>query len=152
MSRKDELIDDLTDAMAQELAPVPGEVMSLADIDRAIEDLSKQFDLLMKETGGEENIMDNVGRFKEISGQLAALKERKRRILDLRAENDIMTRQIRGAVMVMESAPAEITEWNENIIHQLVDEVKVLDKDRILVRFKGGTEVEQSLNHQEAAA
>ena len=117
MSRKDELMDDLTDAMAQEPAPVPGEVMSLADIDRAIENLSKQFDLLMKETGGEEHIMDNVGRFKEISGQLAALKERKRRTLDLRAENDLMTRQLRRAAVVMESAPAEITEWNENIIH-----------------------------------
>ena len=152
MSRKDELIDDLTDAMAQELAPVPGEVMSLADIDRAIEGLSKQFDQLMQEIGEEENIMDNVDQFKEISGQLAALKERKRRILDLRAENDIMMRQLQRAAAVMNSTPAEITEWNENIIHQLVEEVKVLDKDRILVRFKGGTEVEQSLTCQEAAA
>ena len=126
--------------------------MSLADIDRAIEGLSKQFDQLMKETGGEENIMDNVGRFKEISDQLAALKERKRRILDLRAENDFMTRRLRRAAAVMNSTPAKITEWNENIIHQLVEEVKVLDKDRILVRFNGGAEVEQTLSGQEAAA
>ena len=146
------MMDGLTDAMAQELAPVPGEVMSLADIDRAIEDLSKQFDQLMKETGGEENILDNVGRFKKISGQLAALKERRRRILDLRSENDLMTRQLRRAAMVMESAPAEITEWNENIIHQLVEEVKVLDKDRLLVRFKGGTEVEQTLTYRQEEA
>ena len=54
--------------------------------------------------------------------------------------------------MVMESTPAEITEWNENIIHQLVEEVTVLDKDRLLVRFKGGAEVEQSLTCQEAVA
>jgi len=52
----------------------------------------------------------------------------------------------------MESAPAEITEWNENIVHQLVEEVKVLYKDRILVRFKGGAEGEQSLTCQDAAA
>ena len=42
--------------------------------------------------------------------------------------------------------------WDENIIHQLVEEVRVLDKDRILVRLKGGVEVEQALNSQEAAA
>ena len=150
MSRKGELISEIADAMAQELAPVPGEVMSLADIDRAIEELSKQFDLLMRET--DENIMDNVGRFKEISDQMAALKERRSRILGLRAENDHMTRRLRRAATVMEATPLEITEWDENIIHQLVEEVRVLDKDRILVRLKGGVEVEQALTSQEAAA
>lgn len=152
MGRKDELIDDVADAMAQEMAPAPGEVMSLADIDRAIEGLSTQFDQLMKETGGEENVMDHVGRFQEITNQLSALKERRRHILDLREENDHMTRQLRRAEMVMESTSAEVTEWSENIIHQLVEEVKVLDRNRLLVRFKGGIEVEQPLNVQAAAA
>lgn len=152
MGRKGELIDGIADAMAQEMAPAPGEVMSLADIDRTIEELSKQFDLLMKETGGEENIMDSVGRFKEITNQLSALKERRNHILSLRAENDHMTRQLQRAATVMENTPAAITKWKENIIHQLVEEVKVLDKDHLLVLFKGGAVVEQPMNIQEAAA
>lgn len=36
MSRKDVLADGVASEMAQELAPVPGEVMSLGDIERAI--------------------------------------------------------------------------------------------------------------------
>jgi len=152
MSRKDQLIGDLTDAMAQELAPIPGVVMSLADIDRAIEHLSRQFDQLMKETGGEENIMDNMEQFREISAQLAALKGRRAHILDLRAENDQMTRRLRHAASVMRAAPAEITEWNESLIHQLVEEVKVLSADRIRVRLRSGVEVEQELGMMEMIA
>lgn len=36
------LADQLVDAMEQELAPIPGESMSLGDIDRAVTELGKQ--------------------------------------------------------------------------------------------------------------
>lgn len=143
---------EVADAMAQELAPVPGEIMSLGDIERAIEGLSKQFDQLMSETGGEENLMDNMDRFKDITSQLAALKERRNRVLNLRAENDLAARRLQRAAAVMDATPAEITEWDENLMHQLLEEVKVLSADRLLVRFRNGLEVEQELGCVSAAA
>ena len=52
MSDHEALKAQLTDAMEQELAPIPGESMSLGDIDRAIAELGKQFDRLLLEASG----------------------------------------------------------------------------------------------------
>ena len=49
MSGRKVLADQLVDAMEQELAPIPGESMSLGDIDRAVTELGKQFDMLLAE-------------------------------------------------------------------------------------------------------
>ena len=47
----------------------------------------------------------------------------------------------------MEQASAEITEWDESLIRQLVDTVKVLSADRISVYLHGGIEIEQEMEH-----
>lgn len=54
----------------------------------------------------------------------------------------------------MEAAPAEVTEWKESIVHQLVEEIRVLSKDEIHVTFRNGTEITQSISVvcQEAAS
>lgn len=146
MSRKDELSSGVASEMIQELAPVPGEVLSLADIERAIGDLARRFDQLMDETDGEESIQRNLDQFREISEQLAALKERKAHVLGIQAENELMAKRLQRAAAVMEAAPAEVTEWNESIVHQLVEEVKVLSKDEIQITFKNGTVVTQTIS------
>ena len=48
MSRKDILLNDVASEMTQELAPVPGEVLSLGDIERASGNLARRFDHLMR--------------------------------------------------------------------------------------------------------
>ena len=154
MSRKDELSNGVVSEMIQELAPVPGEVLSLADIERAIADLARRFDQLMDETDGEESIQRNLDQFREISEQLAALKERRAHVLGVQAENELMAKRLQRAAAVMEAAPAEITEWNESIVHQLVEEVKVLSKDEIQVTFRNGITITQTIPaiRQEAAS
>ena len=154
MSRKDELSNGVVSEMIQELAPVPGEVLSLADIERAIGDLARRFDQLMDETDGEESIQRNLDHFREISEQLAALKERKAHVLGVQAENELMAKRLQRAAAIMEAAPAEVTEWNESIVHQLVEEVKVLSKDEIKVTFRNGITISQTIPtiRQEAAS
>lgn len=154
MSRKDELSNGVVSEMIQELAPVPGEALSLADIERAIGDLARRFDQLMDETDGEESIQRNLDQFREISEQLAALKERRAHVLGVQAENELMAKRLQRAAAVMEAAPAEVTEWNESIVHQLVEEVKVLSKDEIQVIFRNGVTISQVISaiRQEAAS
>lgn len=154
MSRKDELSNGVVSEMIQELAPVPGEVLSLADIERAIGDLAHRFDQLMDETDGEESIQRNLDQFREISEQLAALKERRAHALGVQAENELMAKRLQRAAAVMEAAPTEVTEWSESIVHQLVEEVKVLSKDEIRITFRNGITITQTIPavRQEAAS
>lgn len=38
-----------------------------------------------------------------------------------------------------------ITEWDESLIRQLVDTVKVVSAEKIIVYLQGGTQVEQNM-------
>ena len=49
---------------------------------------------------------------------------------------------------VLNSSVAEITEWDESMIRQLVDTVTVLSEDRIRVRLYGGMEIEKELDQE----
>ena len=50
-----------------------------------------------------------------------------------------------AVVTAMEQLPAELTQWEESTIRQLVDTVKVLSKDRILVCLRGGIQIKQDM-------
>jgi site-specific DNA recombinase len=53
--------------------------------------------------------------------------------------------RVQSATAVLESAPAGITEWEEALIRQLVDTVKVVSAEQIVVCFRGGRQTEQSI-------
>ena len=72
-------------------------------------------------------------------------KEKKAAILEQQNSNSAANRRIEDAVGIFNAGSSEITEWNEGIIRQLVDTVKVLSADRIRVYLKGGMEIEQAI-------
>ena len=76
MLDRDTLARQLAAVMEWELAPVLGESMSLADIDRALEDLSSQFNSLLAEASANP-AEDYTERFRELSESTTRLKERK---------------------------------------------------------------------------
>ena len=53
--------------------------------------------------------------------------------------------RITEAVSILNTGSAEITEWEESMIYQLVDTVKVLSADRIRVFLQGRIEMEQPI-------
>ena len=73
------------------------------------------------------------------------LKEQKANLLELQRNDSAANRRIQDAVNVLNAGSADITEWDEGIIRQLVDTVKVLSADRIRVYLRGGMEIEQTV-------
>ena len=88
MSDHEALVAQITDAMEQELAPIPGEGMSLGDIERAIEELGKQFDVLLLEASNAVNTEEYAERFRAISNMIEELKRRKGNILQICQEQE----------------------------------------------------------------
>ena len=74
---------------------------------------------------------------------MAALKEQRDALLEQQHTDSAASRRIRDAVRLLDAGSAAITEWDESMIRQLVDTVTVLAADRILVRLRGGVEIEQ---------
>lgn len=141
----DTLARQLTAAMERELAPIPGESMSLADMDRALEELSGQFNALLAEASADPGA-DYTERFRELSESTARLKGRKARLEGIYQENQAMNQRLRAVSAAMEHMTAELTEWDEGIIHQLLEKVTVLSREKIRVTFRDGREVEQAVD------
>ena len=145
MSRKSALIRQITSAMELELAPIPGESMSLADIERRLEELSSQTRSLVAKAAQAEDASDYTASLKAIMDEAAALKGKRTFIEEQRKNNSQAVRRIEDAAEVLEQASAHITQWDEPLIRQLVDTVKVVSADKIIVYLRGGVEVEREL-------
>ena len=136
------LADQLVDAMEQELAPIPGESMSLGDIDRAVTELGKQFDTLLAEAANGD-VDQYAERFRAISATMEELKRRKAAILSIRQEQEQISRRIHAAASAMTAVTVGITEWDDGVVYQMLEKVTVLADNRIKVTFRNGIEIEQ---------
>lgn len=144
MSGRKMLADQLVDAMEQELAPVPGESMSLGDIDRAVTELGKQFDMLLAEAANGD-VDEYAERFRAISTTMEELKRRKAAILSIRQEQEQeqISRRIHAAATAMTAVTVGITDWDDGVVYQMLEKVTVLADNRIKVTFRNGVEIEQ---------
>ena len=110
-----------------------------------LEELEKQFNSLLAEAsaaGGTENYAE---RFRMISNTMADLKEHKARIQQVYQENELVSQRLKAASVAMSAYVAELTEWDQSVVYQLVEKVTVLAKDKIRVTFRDGAEVEQEI-------
>ena len=143
MSQQGILMGQIEDAMRMELIPSPGS-MSVSDIDRRLDELDREFQKLFADSkdGG---FMKYAEDFKRISDTMAALKEQRVSLLDRQDRDSAASRRIANAMNILKTGSADITEWDESIIRQLVDTVKVLSANRIRIYLQGGIEIEQEL-------
>ena len=143
MSRKEDLVAQIKDSMRMELSPIPNESMSISDIDQRISDLEEEFKKLFAASREEGGYLKHADAFKQITDDMTALKEKRATLLNQQNEDSAVGRRIREAVKILESSTEKITVWDESIIRELVDKVKVLSATRILVYLRGGMEIEQ---------
>ena len=145
MSQKSTLIRQITGAMELELAPVPGESMSLADIERRLEELNNLTRDLVSKAAREEDAAAYTAPLKAVMEEAAALKARRTFIEEQRENNSQAIRRVADAADALEYASAEITEWDESLIRQLVDTVTVISAEKITIYLRGGIQVEQEM-------
>ena len=123
----------------------PGRSMCISDIDQRLSELNRQFQELFNASKEDGGYLKHTDDFKRITEEMAALKEQKANLLELQRNDSAANRRIQDAVNVLNAGSADITEWDEGIIRQLVDTVKVLSADRIRVYLRGGMEIEQTV-------
>ena len=145
MSNKDHLIRQLQSAMELELAPMPGDHTSLADIEQRLQELGEQVRQIVTKAAATKEVQVHAPLLKEIADEMDALKKKRALIESQRQTHEHAFRRIEIATDAMEQAPAHITEWDESLIRQLVDTVKVHSAEKITVYLRGGVQIEQSM-------
>lgn len=144
MSDKKVLIQQIEDAMRMELIPFPGGTMSAGDIERKIKELEAEFQALFEEAQKEPGgYMKYTEEFQRITNDISELKNKKSLLMEKQQSDSAANKRIQDAVRLLNNSSAEVTEWDEGMIRQLVDYVKVLAEDRVLICLRGGIEVER---------
>ena len=145
MDNRDELAHEIASTMELELAPIPGQTISLADIQRGINDLEGHFNSLLEQAAEQIGSQDYMAQFQKITNDIAALKAQRSRIEEQRKDSATAVRQLDRAVSLLKTASPDLIEWNESFIRQLVDTVKVLSENTIVVYLRGGIEIQQNI-------
>lgn len=145
MGQKESLIRQVTGAMEREIAPIPGEGINLGDIEKRLEEINQQVGVLIAQAADAGDSAGYQGQLKALLDETTALKEKRAFIQEQRGKNAVAFTQIKNAVSVMENASAEITQWNESMIRQLVDTVKVVSREKIIICLCGGVQIEQEI-------
>ena len=73
------------------------------------------------------------------------LKEKRTAILTESKHNAEIDQRIMDAAELLDRDAISITEWDESVIRQMAETVKVLSKNEIIVTLKGGAEIDQRL-------
>ena len=145
MDNRDELAHEITSTMELELAPIPGQTISLADIQRRIEMLESQFNALLEQAAEQMDGQDHMVEFQSITSEIAALKEQRMRLEAQRTSNTAAIQRMSTAASLLSEAPPELTVCDETVIRQVVDTVKVVSENQIVVYLQGGAAVTQEI-------
>jgi len=143
------LIERITDAIRMEILPLTGDTMSISDIEQRIAQLEAEFqELFQRSRSAEGGYMKYADDFSRINNEMSELKEQQNLLLQREQNDSVASRKISDAVNILNVGSNEISEWDESMIRQMVDEVRVLSEDRIIVRLRGGMEVEKVLDEE----
>ncbi len=145
MGSRDEMSNQITEAMELELASIPGQTVSLADIQRRLGELEGQFNRLLEQAAEQMGNQDHMVQFQSITNEIAALKEQRGQIEEQKRSGVAAVQKMTTTISLMEKMSPELTEWDESWVRQLVDTVKVLSEDAIMVYLRGGMEIRQSI-------
>ena len=145
MEDKTRLVAVISDAIRSGLAPDATGFLTAAAIDEELTRLDQEFQELLQYAAENGGYMDYAEKFKAISERMGALREQKALILEAQQADLAVNGRIQQAEELLNSASPEITEWDEELIRQAVETVKVLSDHEILVCLRGGIEIRQEV-------
>ena len=143
MPPKLDVVTQITDALLQEAVPSRGSAMTIGEVKRRIEELTAEFDQLL-ELNASGNEVDR--RFAEIAKEMAERKRQQERIAAQLRNNQEAQERVHSIETALDQEDHHLTEWDEEMIRQLVHTVKVISADHIRVYLNDGTEIDQTVS------
>ena len=145
MEDKTRLVAAISDAIRSGLAPDATGSLTPAAIDKELTRLDQEFRELLQYAADNGGYKECAEQFKAISEQMGALREQKALILEAQQADLVVNGRIQQAEELLNSVSPEISEWDEELIRQAVETVKVLSDHEILVCLRGGIEIRQEV-------
>ena len=147
MSSREVLNDQISEAMEQELLALPGSTMTLGEVKRRLEEREAEFSQLLAAAsgGGTEAYLS---RFSTLSAEITELKRQQEELASLLRINRRANLRLHKAMSAIDQMDHNMTEWDEQMIRQIVHTVKVISAERIKVILTDGTEIYQEVRQK----
>ena len=143
MAPKEKINGLITEAALEETGKLPNSAMTLGDINRRLEELEAEFDTLFNQSA---SIDKNTIRFSQIANEMASLKEHREKISAQLRNSEAAQAHVHTIAAVLDQEDHHLTQWDEEMIRQLVHTVKVISADHIRVYLNDGTEIDQTVD------
>lgn len=140
-SEKSNIVYLLNSAMEKELAPISGQALSISDIEHRLEELKAEFDKLLVKAANIEDQSALNDRFRSVLQEQTELKLKRDELQNALINNDALPQRMTACKQALDAVPATITEWDEALIRQVVDSVRVDVDGTISVTLKSGKTV-----------
>ena len=135
----------LTDCVTTVLAGSAGE-MTLPAVEAQIQRLQeRQMELFQLAVGAGTDCIDYDDEIQRVSAAKTKLMVRKSELEREQRTTGELDQRVEQVIRTLEDAGAAVTTFDEVAVRQMVSNIKVLNKERLMIRFKDGTEVDQTV-------
>jgi hypothetical protein len=121
--------------------------MDIARIEERIAELKKEMIGFVEENArcGADNT-DFDEHYAKISAELKKLQKKKTQYTEQEARQNSFQRRIEDMKKFLNTADCKLSGFDNQLVRQLIQSIKVVSKDKILIKFKSGLEMEQELS------
>jgi DNA invertase Pin-like site-specific DNA recombinase len=135
----------LSNQLSRSFVQVNPESLCTDQLEDQIRVLKAQVMELMTESISKNTLAENEGRLKEMSDSITALNER----LEKKKEADLSDGAVESRLSAITEAlalePNQMGTYDDNLVRQLIETIKVIDSEKLLITFKGGMQFEQAI-------
>ena len=143
MDSKGAICSQITEAAVEETGILPNSTMTLGEINRRLEELEAEFNILLQQP---DSAVKNAERFGSIANEMASLKEQREKISARLRKDQAVQSHVHTMEAALDGMSHHMQRWDEEMIRQLVHTVKVISIDRIKVYLYDGMEIDQTVN------
>ena len=143
MDSKGAICSQITEAAVEETGILPNSTMTLGEINRRLEELEAEFNILLQQP---DSAVKNAERFGSIANEMASLKEQREKIAARLRKDQTVQLHVHTMEAALDGMSHLMQQWDEEMIRQLVHTVKVISADHIKVFLYDGTEIDQKVS------
>ena len=113
-------------------------------IQNKIAEMNREFDRLLLLAGDEENeFLDR--KLQQVNDEILSLKQLKKRAEQAIEQNKNKTSKVQEIIQMISADDITIHEYSDALTYRIIEQVTILSKEEIRIRFVGGYEITQSL-------
>ncbi len=138
--------DVLAQCVAAALAGDQGDDdLTLPAVEAQLKVLQEEQRELLNLAMSDPNCTEYDDRLTQVSAAMAVLLEKKAELVRQGCADTAGASRVLDITATVEQMDSAIEEFDDGMVYQTISSIKVLDRERISVRFKDGTEIEQEI-------